>query len=126
MKKGKEDQKCRVQLYKEGRAFFVKAFHQQILKSTRDMSASFVSRSFVRRIASITSSWKCRIIALVSIVDPHCTYWIWGLVGALSLNMAWLLAFVASTLTGGLGGAISGQVTDFATVVALLTLGAVT
>ena len=40
--------------------------------------------------------------------------------------MAGLLALVASTLAAGLGGAISGEMTDFAAVVALLALGAVT
>lgn len=65
-----------------------------------------------------------------------------GLVGALSLDVATketlacvqnsgtkyprLLALVASTLTGGLGRAISAEMSDLATVVALLTLGAVT
>lgn len=48
------------------------------------------------------------------------------LVGALSLDVTWLLALVASSLRGGLGWAVSGEMSDFATVVALLTLGAVT
>jgi hypothetical protein len=39
--------------------------------------------------------------------------------------MAGLLAFVASSLGRGLGGAVAGEMADFATVVALLTLGAV-
>jgi len=48
------------------------------------------------------------------------------LVGALSLNVSGLLALVAGTLGGGLGRAIAGEMADLATVVALLSLGAVT
>jgi len=48
------------------------------------------------------------------------------LVGALSLDVTRLLALVASSLTGGLGRAVSGEMANLATVVALLTLGAVT
>ena len=48
------------------------------------------------------------------------------LVGALSLDVAGLLALVASSLGRGLGGAIAREMSDFATVVALLALGAVT
>ena len=40
--------------------------------------------------------------------------------------MAGLLALVASTLAAGLGGAVSGEMTNFTAVVALLALGAVT
>lgn len=47
------------------------------------------------------------------------------LVGALSLDVAGLLALVASSLGGGLGGAVTGEMSDFAAVVALLALGAV-
>lgn len=49
-----------------------------------------------------------------------------GLVGALSLDVTGLLALVAGALAGCLGGAVSGEMTNFTTVVALLTLGAVT
>lgn len=48
------------------------------------------------------------------------------LVWARSLNMARLLAAVASALRRCLAWAISGEVADFAAVVALLTLNAVT
>jgi len=48
------------------------------------------------------------------------------LVGALSLDVTRLLALVASSLRGCLGWAVSGEMSDFTTVVALLTLGAVT
>jgi len=44
----------------------------------------------------------------------------------LSLNVAGLLALVASTLAAGLGGAVSGEMTNLTAVVALLALGAVT
>jgi hypothetical protein len=47
------------------------------------------------------------------------------LVGALSLDVTGLLALVASSLGGGLGGAVTGEMSDFAAVVALLALGAV-
>lgn len=47
------------------------------------------------------------------------------LVGAGVLNVARLLAAVAHALSRGFGRAIAGEVTDFAAVVALLTLGAV-
>jgi hypothetical protein len=47
------------------------------------------------------------------------------LVGALSLDMAWLLALVAGALGSGLRGTVTAQVTNLTTVVALLTLGAV-
>jgi hypothetical protein len=47
------------------------------------------------------------------------------LVGASGLNVAGLLAAVADALRGGLLGAVAGQVTDLAAVVALLALGAV-
>jgi hypothetical protein len=49
-----------------------------------------------------------------------------NLVWALSLDVTWLLALVASALAGGLGWAVTGKVTDLTAVVALLTLGAVT
>jgi hypothetical protein len=49
-----------------------------------------------------------------------------GLVGALSLDVTRLLALIASTLAAGLGWAVSGEMANLATVVALLTLGAVT
>lgn len=49
-----------------------------------------------------------------------------NLVGALSLDVARLLALVASSLAGGLGWAVSGEMSDFTAVVALLALGAVT
>jgi hypothetical protein len=39
--------------------------------------------------------------------------------------VAGLLALVASSLGGGLGGAVTGEMSDFAAVVALLALGAV-
>jgi hypothetical protein len=42
------------------------------------------------------------------------------------LDVTGLLALVASTLRGGLGWAVAGEMTDFATVVALLSLSAVT
>ena len=42
------------------------------------------------------------------------------------MNVAGLLAFIASTLGGSFGGAVAGEMADFTTVVALLTLGAVT
>jgi hypothetical protein len=48
------------------------------------------------------------------------------LVGALGLDVARLLALVAGPLAGGFGGTVAGQMADFAAVVALLTLGAVT
>lgn len=48
------------------------------------------------------------------------------LVGARGLDVAGLLALVADTLVGGLGGAVARKVADLATVVALLALGAVT
>jgi len=46
--------------------------------------------------------------------------------GALSLDVARLLALVASTLTGGLGWAVTGEMADFTTVVALLALSTIT
>ena len=49
-----------------------------------------------------------------------------GLVRALCLNVTGLLAFVAGTLAGGFGGAVAGEMSDFAAVVALLALGTVT
>lgn len=49
-----------------------------------------------------------------------------NLVGALSLNVTRLLALVASALAGGLGWAVTGEMANLATVVALLSLGAVT
>jgi len=49
-----------------------------------------------------------------------------ALVRAQSLNVAGLLALVAHALAGGLGRAVAGQVSDFAAVVALLALSAVT
>lgn len=48
------------------------------------------------------------------------------LVRALSLDVSWLLALVASTLVAGLRWAISAQMSNLSTVVALLSLGAVT
>lgn len=48
------------------------------------------------------------------------------LVGALSLDVTWLLALVAGALVAGLGGAVAGEMSDLATVVTLLSLGAVT
>jgi len=48
------------------------------------------------------------------------------LVGALGLDVAGLLALVAGTLGGGFGGAVSGEMADFAAVIALLSLGTVT
>ena len=48
------------------------------------------------------------------------------LVWALSLDVTRLLALVASSLWGGLGWAIPGEMSDFTAVVALLALGAVT
>lgn len=48
------------------------------------------------------------------------------LVRALSLDVTWLLALVASSLAAGLGWAISGQVTDLTAIVALLALGTIT
>jgi hypothetical protein len=75
-------------------------------------------------------SRKCRIIRSRSYrkcVGPHCKYCAGNsLVRALSLNVAGLLALIASTLAAGLGGAVSGEMTNFTAVVALLTLGAVT
>ena len=49
-----------------------------------------------------------------------------SLVGALGLDVTGLLALVASSLGGGLGGAVAGEMSDFTAVVALLALGAVT
>lgn len=49
-----------------------------------------------------------------------------NLVGALGLDVAGLLALVASSLGRGLRGAVAGEMADFATVVAFLTLGTVT
>lgn len=48
------------------------------------------------------------------------------LVGALGLDVAGLLALVASSLGRGLRGAVAGEMSDFATIVALLSLSAVT
>lgn len=48
------------------------------------------------------------------------------LVGASALDVTRLLAAVAHTLVGGLGRAVARQVANLTTVVALLTLGAVT
>ena len=48
-----------------------------------------------------------------------------ALVGALSLDVAGLLALVASSLGGGLRGAVAREMSHFAAVVALLALGAV-
>jgi hypothetical protein len=60
-------------------------------------------------------------------VGPQCNYCeVNGLVRALSLNVAGLLALVASTLAAGLRGAVSGKMTNFTAVVALLALSAVT
>jgi len=91
-----------------------------------------ICRSIVKR--NVLHAWrlsrKCRIIRSRSYrksVGPHCKYCEGkGLVRALSLNVAGLLALVASTLAAGLGGAVSGEMTDFTAVVALLALGAVT
>ena len=49
-----------------------------------------------------------------------------NLVWALSLDVTWLLALVASTLRRGLGWAVTGEMSDLTAVVALLALGAVT
>jgi len=49
-----------------------------------------------------------------------------ALVGALSLDVAWLLALVAGSLGRGLGWTVSGQMTNLATVVAFLALGTIT
>lgn len=49
-----------------------------------------------------------------------------GLVRALCLNVAGLLALVAGALAGRFGGTVAGEMTDFAAVVALLALGAIT
>jgi len=46
--------------------------------------------------------------------------------GALSLDVARFLALVASSLSAGLGWAFAGEMANFTTVVALLSLGAVT
>ena len=60
-------------------------------------------------------------------VGPQCNFVAKeDLVGALSLDVTGLLALVASSLTGGLGWAVAGEMANLATVVALLTLGAVT
>jgi hypothetical protein len=48
-----------------------------------------------------------------------------SLVGALGLDVAGLLALVASSLGGGLRRAVAGKMSDFTAVVALLALGAV-
>lgn len=45
-----------------------------------------------------------------------------SLVGARSLDVTWLLAAVADTLSGGLSGAFAAQMSNFAAVVALLAL----
>ena len=44
---------------------------------------------------------------------------------ALGLDVTWLAALVAGALRGGLGWAVTAQMTGLATVVALLALGAV-
>jgi len=112
--------------------------HPQILKSTEVVckppfpNARGICRSIVKR--NVLHAWrlsrKCRIIRSRSYrkcVGPHCKYCVGNsLVRALSLNVAGLLALVASTLAAGLGGAVSGEMTNFTAVVALLTLGAVT
>ena len=49
-----------------------------------------------------------------------------NLVWALGLDVSWLLALVASTLRRGLGWTVAGEMSNLATVVALLSLGAVT
>jgi hypothetical protein len=92
----------------------------------------FVCRSIVKR--NVLHAWrlsrKCRIIRSRSYrksVGPQCKFCRGnGLVRALSLNVAGLLALVASTLAAGLRRAISGEMTNFTAVVALLALGAVT
>lgn len=60
--------------------------------------------------------------SLSSLVRMHCQ----SLVGALGLDMAGLLALVASSLGRGLRWAVAGEMSNFATVVALLALSAVT
>jgi hypothetical protein len=78
------------------------------------------------------SSRKCRIIVSYRIVNPllgpqcNCSRGSRSLVWALSLNVTWLLALVASALAGGFGWAVSGEMSDLTAVVALLALGAVT
>ena len=60
------------------------------------------------------------VFGLLCMIAPQ------DLVGALSLDVTGLLALVASSLRRGLGWAVAGKMSDFTTVVALLTLGAVT
>lgn len=114
----------------------VKAVHRQILKSCFCLQAT-LSKCVVCRGISSRSSYCMHIVILGSVessrsfpfVGLHCTYCrkrTDGLVRALSLDVAWLLALVASSLVVVLNWAVSGEMTDLTTVVALLALGAVT
>jgi len=84
-------------------------FFSQIVKSAVSSSLSLVISAFA---FSGSAMYEC-----------HRTN---NLVGALGLDVTGLLALVASSLGGGLGGAVAGEMADFAAVVALLALGAVT
>jgi len=143
--KGKE--KCKggkVQLYKEGRPYvflscesFFPSPNPQInwlcLQATLSKCPGYVCMPFNHK-RNVLHAWrlsrKCRIIRSRSYrkcVGPHCKHCERnGLVRALSLDVAGLLALVASTLAAGLGGAVSGEMTDLTAVVALLALGAIT
>jgi len=81
----------------------------------------YLGPSFVKRLLGneeITRFASIGRRSLYTMPDEH-------LVGALGLNVTWLLALVASALARSLGGAVTAQVTNLATVVALLALGTI-
>ena len=80
---------------------------------------AFADRLPWSKIGRIISFSLARLRSMLCISFVH-------LVGALGLDVAGLLALVASTLAASLGRAVSREMTDLTAVVALLSLGAVT